>query len=224
MKKLNLTSKQMNRRHYLRNRAKKIAYAKLYRETHKEEIDLYYKNNEEKIKLYREKHTEQTRLYNKQYKLNNKECLKRVNRMDYLKNQEQIKLRSKIWYEQNKDKARKQRNEYIKKRRQIDVNFKLALFLRRTQYRLLNQQNKEKFCSSNKLIGCSIPEFRKYLENKFKKGMNWDNYGIYGWHIDHIKPLASFNLSNYFAMLRASHYTNTQPLWAKENLQKHAKI
>jgi len=54
--------------------------------------------------------------------------------------------------------------------------------------------------------------------------MNWDNWGIYGWHIDHIKPLASFDLTKREQLFEAVHYTNLQPLWANENLSKGDSI
>ncbi len=57
-----------------------------------------------------------------------------------------------------------------------------------------------------------------------KDTMTWDNYGLYGWHIDHIKPLASFDLTDREQFLEACHYTNLQPLWAEENLSKGNKI
>lgn len=78
--------------------------------------------------------------------------------------------------------------------------------------------------SSVKLLGCSIPEYKLYLESKFTEGMNWDNYGRKGWHIDHIIPCDSFDLSNYEQQKQCFHYTNTQPLWWNENLKKSARV
>jgi len=62
------------------------------------------------------------------------------------------------------------------------------------------------------------------LESKFQPDMNWDNWASDGWHIDHIKPLASFDLTDREQLLIACHYTNLQPLWAKDNIAKSDKI
>jgi hypothetical protein len=73
-------------------------------------------------------------------------------------------------------------------------------------------------------LGCTIPELKFYLESKFQPEMTWDNWSYEGWHIDHIIPLDSFDLSNKEEFLKACHYTNLQPLWAEENFKKNNKI
>jgi hypothetical protein len=72
------------------------------------------------------------------------------------------------------------------------------------------------------LIGCSVPQLRKHLEAQFTEGMTWDNHGE--WHIDHIKPCASFDLTDAEQQLECFNYTNLQPLWASDNLSKGAKV
>jgi len=59
-----------------------------------------------------------------------------------------------------------------------------------------------------------------HIEQQFKDGMSWENHGE--WHIDHIFPVGL--ASDEEMVYKLNHYTNLQPLWAKENLQKGAKI
>ncbi len=72
-------------------------------------------------------------------------------------------------------------------------------------------------------LGCSPEELKKHLESQFLPDMSWGNYSLKGWHIDHIKPLASFDLTNQVEFREACHYTNLQPLWAEDNLSKGAR-
>jgi hypothetical protein len=71
------------------------------------------------------------------------------------------------------------------------------------------------------LLGMTFAEFRPYIESLFKDGMSWENHGE--WHLDHIKPCASFDLSKEEEQKKCFHYTNLQPLWAKDNLIKGKK-
>jgi hypothetical protein len=54
--------------------------------------------------------------------------------------------------------------------------------------------------------------------------MSWDNYGYYGWHLDHIIPLSSFRLCERRYLLAACNYTNIQPMWGQENFKKGARL
>lgn len=69
-------------------------------------------------------------------------------------------------------------------------------------------------------LGCSIEHFRDYIASRFEPGMSWDNWGPDTWHIDHIKPLANFDLTDRGQFLEACHYTNMRPLWKSQNLSR----
>lgn len=73
------------------------------------------------------------------------------------------------------------------------------------------------------LIGCSREQLVKHIESKFQDGMTWDNYGKWGWNIDHIIPCKLFDLSKPSEQRKCFHYTNLQPLWWKDNYQKGAR-
>ncbi len=70
------------------------------------------------------------------------------------------------------------------------------------------------------LVGCSLGELTRHIESQFKAGMSWDNFGE--WHIDHIRPCASFDLTEADQVKQCFHFSNLQPLWAIENLKKGA--
>ena len=68
-----------------------------------------------------------------------------------------------------------------------------------------------------------MADFKMYLEDQFTSDMSWDNHGTV-WHIDHILPLAAFELQHSEEIAVACHYTNLQPLLAADNFSKGASI
>lgn len=124
----------------------------------------------------------------------------------------------KSWHQKNPTYA----NVYTLVKRIEDINYKLSFNLRCRLNKALILHLKSGSAVMD--LGCSIDEFKIYLESKFQSGMTWENYGLYGWHMDHIIPLSSFNLSDRNEFLKAAHYTNIQPLWAEQNLIKSNKL
>lgn len=155
------------------------------------------------------------RVQSREYKKNNKEKIKQYRQENKIK----LNLKHKEWCKKNEDKRKAYMNNYFKERRNKDIQFRINLGLRSRFYQAVKKNHKTG--SAIKNLGCSITELKSYLESKFLYGMSWDNYGLYGWHIDHIKPLSAFDLSDRKQMLEACHYTNLQPLWAKDNLSKN---
>jgi hypothetical protein len=122
---------------------------------------------------------------------------------------------------ERKKKYNKKSSIRNKKRYYEDINYRMSKILRSRIKTAL--KNNFKISSAVRDLGCSIEELKKHLESKFQTGMTWENWGLNGWHIDHIKPLCSFNLSNIEEFKKACHYTNLQPLWAKDNIAKGGK-
>jgi len=117
------------------------------------------------------------------------------------------------------EKAKERERIHERERYQEDYNFKLRKRLR-SRVRLALKKNLKSDSMLN-LLGCSISTLRKHLEKQFRPGMTWDNHTFRGWHIDHIKPCASFDLSKPEEQRKCFHYTNLQPLWASENMVKN---
>lgn len=175
----------------------------------------------------------------KQTRLKKKEHYNGVAKIYQQNNVDSIAIKNKIWYENNKEKEQKRHiiyrenhrelvnkyaAQYQKNRKLNDLDFKLRVNLRSRTSKLLRGYYKSG--SAVKDLGCSIEELKIYLESKFTEGMTWDNYGkgFDKWNIDHIIPLASFNLIDRDQFIEACHYTNLQPLWEPDNLIKSDRI
>lgn len=79
------------------------------------------------------------------------------------------------------------------------------------------------------LVPYTLEELKQHLENLFQPGMFWDNYGLFGWHVDHVIPRSFFgkeSLQNPKSKEFQECWTleNLQPLWAEENLKKNNKL
>jgi hypothetical protein len=182
----------------------------------------YYLNNKEKIlkrsNSYYIENVEKVLDRRKDYRENNVEKIKQRKREYHINNSEKIREKVKNWRENNKNR----RVQYEKFKRNSDVNYALRLNIRNRLKIYLKKCNFTKKNKTFDIVGCT-PEFLKeHLEKQFKEGMSWENYGLYGWHIDHIIPLSSAKTEEEIYQL--SHYTNLQPLWAEDNLKKGNKI
>jgi len=131
---------------------------------------------------------------------------------------EKSRLRTRQWHKDNKEKV----NQYRKNKRNNNPEFKILSNLRKRLSFLLRKQINSKTQQTIKYIGCSIEDIMIHLKNKYKEGMSFENYGE--WHIDHILPCYSFDLSKEENLYKCFNYENLQPLWAKENREKSNKI
>lgn len=171
---------------------------------------------------FNKEHKEEYSTYNKARYLTEDSALRKQKDAEYYKQNCETRLaKDKIYATLNRERINLRRAKYEKERKKIDLEFRLTKNLR-TRLSSAIKDNWKTGSAINDL-GCSIEELKKYLESKFKPGMVWENWSQDGWHIDHIKPLASFDLSNADQVKQACHYSNLQPLWAEENLQKSDK-
>lgn len=127
----------------------------------------------------------------------------------------------KKWRENNRDKLREIWSKRHQRRKKDPV-YQLTRGLRDRIRKALRGASERKRDRSVSLLGCTPRCFKQHLEALFLPGMSWGNRSL--WHIDHKKPLASFDLSTEAGQRAAFHYTNTQPLWAVDNLRKGARI
>jgi hypothetical protein len=175
----------------------KKEYYKEYYKNHKEIYNIIYASYRKK---YRENHKEYYKEYNKKYKRKDSKEYNKLYRLskkviNYKKHCERLKT---------------------------DLNYKLKYKLRICVRQYITKEYKT--TKTMDLLGCTVNEFRNYLEGKFTKGMSWQNYGRNGWVIDHIVPCSKFDLTDIEQQRQCFHYRNMQPLWEKNNRIKSDKL
>jgi hypothetical protein len=173
-----------------------------------------------KNNIKREYISKQKREYNSKPEVKKRKKEREKKYLSNPKNIQKLKEYRKQYYTNPKNILK--RREYYNNRLKKDIFFKISKNLRCRFLKAI--KNNYKNTSSIELLGCSIEEFKNHLESKFKNGMTWKNHGKFGWHIDHIIPCASFDLTNSEEQKKCFHYTNLQPLWWIENLKKSNKI
>jgi hypothetical protein len=177
------------------------------------------------VKKYQEDNKESKKEYLKNYKNKNKNTLKEKNKEYRIKNIDRIK----DWRSKNQEYLKKYRQNnklnfrlYIKRRSENEPIFKFKNNIRRLILHSFKRggKNFKKIDRTEVILGCTVEYFLNHISEKFKEGMGFENHGE--WHIDHIIPLAFAKTEE--EVVKLNHYTNFQPLWAKENLSKGKKI
>lgn len=136
------------------------------------------------------------------------------------KNRERVKANSAKYRKKNPKKTTQAVYKSRAKRYLSDPEFRMQIKLKAYARRKIRNGPIGTFIS---LFGCVIGELRQHIERQWLCGMSWDNYGVKGWHIDHIRPIVSFDLSDPEQQKMCFHWTNLQPLWAEDNIRKGAK-
>jgi len=188
----------------------------------------------EKAKQYRKRWYQEHPEYNKKYYHEHKEEIKEYGKKHYQENKEEIKEYGKKRYQENKEKAKEygkkyyqehkeERNQYLKEKRKKDPKYRLDSNIGRViRYSLKGKKIGRHW---ENLVGYTLQDLMKHLENLFDKNMSWDNYGSY-WEIDHEKPKSLFHYiypeDEEFKKCWA--LENLQPLEKSENRKKRNKI
>lgn len=143
-------------------------------------------------------------------------------------NPEKVKAKSARAYERNRERirmlarvGRQAKREERLARYRDDPHYRMTILMRTRIGKLIKRGDKS--ASTKVLLGCDRETFITHIEKQFKPGMTWDNWSMHGWHVDHIRPLISFDLTVPEQQKAAFHYTNLQPLWAVENMIKGGK-
>ena len=149
-------------------------------------------------------------------------CESRYNKFYYQNNTNYYINHNSHYYNNNKEYFFNVNNKSYKERKQKDPIYKFIRSLRSNIGLTFKRSCKGLFPKTSKsteILGCSFEFFVEYIQSQFTEGMTLKNHGE--WHLDHKIPISS--AKNEKDIIRLNHYTNFQPLWAKENLRKGAK-
>lgn len=119
---------------------------------------------------------------------------------------------------ESKNRFKAMKNSNFNRRYHSDPQFKARLKLKQKLRRLMLGQYDDQF--SWNLVGCTKDQLRRHIEAQFERGMTWENYGVNGWVVDHIRPVCKFNLLELDQRQNCFHYSNLQPMWYEQNRKK----
>lgn len=180
----------------------------------------YYERNKDKVKEnvkeYRDKNIDVVKERVKSHYQENRDSLLEYKKNYHIKNKERLKELDSKWREENRERIRNKSREYISNKRETDVFFKLKDRISGLIRSSIVSKGYKKLHRTEEILGCSIQEFKEYIESRFIEGMSWKNHGE--WHLDHKTPVSWGKTEREIYDL--NHYINFQPLWSRDNLSK----
>jgi len=185
-----------------------------------------------KMREWRHNNPDKAKASYERWRLNNPVKLQASLRKHREKCKVKRALQAKQWRKENPAKSKqsvqswrtRNKESYLAWRRlhyRENINHRIGTLLRNRIRNVL--KGRRKSANSIALLGCSMVNFKLYLESRFDSGMTWENYGKV-WHIDHIMPCAIFDLTKPEHQRRCFHFSNLQPLFGRDNLRKNAKV
>lgn len=196
---------------YLENKSRLCDYSNNYYKNVCNDSE-YKSKRKEYMSLYLSDNKEYKKEYNKKYNLNNKEKISENKKLYREDNKENIK-KYKI---ENREKIKESALKYYYSRINKDNLFYLSFKIRNLIRISIKKKGYSKKSKTTEILGCSLMDFKIYLESRFEPWMEWSNHGLYngdfdyGWDIDHIVPISSAKTEE--DVIKLNHYTNLRPL------------
>jgi len=158
--------------------------------------------------------------YSRNYRKQNPDKVRITNNLYNNKNREKAREWNRTHFENNKERVR----ERARQNYQIYKQDPSKKILHNTRTRITKfLKNKSKNIITTELLGCTSKFLKKWLEFQFNSEMSWDNYGIY-WHIDHVIPCNSFDVTDFDELQKCFNWKNLRPLECSKNISKSDKI
>ena len=173
--------------------------------------------HKDSCKKWRNNNLENARFMSKRWRENNIEKARALCLDWHRRNPEKGREQRTRWARDNYEKRKINHRVIERNKRKINPLYRLHQSVSTSIRQFLREGKAGK--NWERITGYSLNELKAHLEQRFKLGMTWANYGK--WHIDHIIPISSFSINE---VGKCWALENLQPLWAKENILKGARI
>lgn len=149
------------------------------------------------------------------------ESARRWKRAHYEQEKERNRIRQAQRRMTRRDEMNAQKRAWDSDQRKTNLAYRIGANLSSRIAIALRPNRCRRAAKLTTLIGCSIEFLKTWVERQWKPGMSWENYGRAGWHMDHETPCSQFDFRDHAQQFACFHYTNVQPLWARENYRKN---
>lgn len=170
------------------------------------------------------KSSERALIYSAKYHSENRdrilEEMRVRNKAYYILNKEKIKAQALAYQKANGAARNAYKSKWNSEKTKSSPEFAMLMTMRKFVSRMIDRVNSKRIqrTKTTEMLGYTPADFVSHIQPMFKSGMNWENHGM--WHIDHIRPLSSFDLSDQKQRLMANSLHNLQPMWASQNMKK----
>jgi hypothetical protein len=157
------------------------------------------------------------------YKRRNKEKIAAYNKIYKEEHKEEVSVYNHNYNLENREAIQERQTRTQRERKKNDAKFNIS-----KKYRSKVQKDvKKKFDIddniSKELYSCESNLIKEWFKSLFTDEMTWDNHGEV-WHIDHIKPCASYDVTKEEELKACFHWSNLRPVKVIENQRKTNKI
>lgn len=208
--------------HYQKNKLKYNEASRAYYQKHKdrikEKVRQYNKDNKEVVCQSKKRYYEETKEARIAYYELNRKRFEEIARIRYHENKERLLAVQKQY--SSSDIGKEKRRKRFRERYHNEPIYKLTYNIRARVNMALRSSSTRTKNNIIELIGCSIEQLKDHIEKQWTPGMSWDNHTKSGWHIDHIKPCAAYNLAFIEQQKECFNYKNLRPIWCTDNSSK----
>ena len=177
-----------------------------------------------RVAAWKKANPEKAKAQRKRYRKAHRELYRKAHHKWLLANPDKAKTATIVWRLRNKERMNSVHLANHNRRYQSDPVYRMRQQLRGRVSQALRSAGIKRSARTMELVGCSVEDLRRHIESLWQLGMTWANHSVQGWHIDHIRPCFTFDLTKPEEQRACFHWSNLRPLWAKDNLSRPKRL